>query len=210
MRNRLSGNVRKAAVLMAAACAFGVVMSVVKGNGGGVRDAIGNTSAPWLVLPFVAAAYWRVRRVLPGALVGLVASLTALAGFYIANSFVLDLGPHTWGEDLRLTVGAGRMFFALAILSGPLFGALGALWNRAPSTWPAVVVAALFVFEPFAAWLYGLAGHDGSGRVPVVSFAELALGVCACAAIPAFMPRLLRDDGEGSGRPVRRAGWPRR
>jgi hypothetical protein len=199
----------KCAVLVVAAFGFGVTVSVIKGNGSGIRDAIGNTSAPWLMLPFVAVLYWRTQSAIRGALVGLAASLTALSGFYIANSFVLDLGPHTWLQDLSLTVHAGEMFFALAVVSGPFFGALGALWHRTRSTAMAVLVAALFVFEPLASWLYGFIGPNGRVGVPVVWFGELAVGLCACAALAALLPRLLRGAGAGLG-PDGRHGLRRR
>jgi hypothetical protein len=185
----------KCAVLVVAAFGFGVTVSVIKGNGSGIRDAIGNTSAPWLMLPFVAVLYWRTQ--------------SALSGFYIANSFVLDLGPHTWLQDLSLTVHAGEMFFALAVVSGPFFGALGALWHRTRSTAMAVLVAALFVFEPLASWLYGFIGPNGRVGVPVVWFGELAVGLCACAALAALLPRLLRGAGAGLG-PDGRHGLRRR
>jgi hypothetical protein len=183
---------RKIAVVVGSALAFGAVVSVVKGNGSGVRDAIGNTSAPWLVLPFVAVLYVRVRGPLRGSLIGLGASLAALGGFYVTNSFVLQLGPHAWTDDLRLTVGAGRMFFAQAIVSGPFFGAIGAWWNRTHSRWLAVLVAALFLFEPLASWLYESAQHRASSASAPVWLGELTLGVCACAITAALTRRAQR------------------
>jgi hypothetical protein len=183
---------RTSAVVIGSALAFGAVVSVVKGNGSGVRDAIGNTSAPWLILPFVAALSVRVRGPIRGALVGLGASLAALSGFYVTNSFVLQLGPHSWLDDLRLTVGAGRMFFVLAVASGPFFGAIGAWWNRTHATWLAVLVAALFVFEPLATWLYGVAQHRSTSGLALVWLGELALGVCACTAAAVVAQRAQR------------------
>jgi hypothetical protein len=38
---------RKPAVLLLAGVAFGVLVAVIKGQDTGVRDALGNTSAPW-------------------------------------------------------------------------------------------------------------------------------------------------------------------
>jgi Family of unknown function (DUF6518) len=189
---------RKSAVVVGAV-AFGAVVSVVKGNGAGLRDAIGNISAPWLILPFAAALCWRVRSPLRGALVGLGASLLALIGFYCANSIVLELGPHGWGDDLRLAVSAGRLYFALAIVSGPCFGFLGAWWNRTPSRWAAILIAALLVFEPLVTWLYGvLAVHHASSGLALVWFGEIILGLCACAAV-ALTPRPSRRRGSRPG-----------
>jgi Family of unknown function (DUF6518) len=189
MRN---DRLRKFAVVVGGALAFGALVSIVKGNGAGLRDAIGNVSAPWLMLPFLAVLSVRVRSPLRGSLVGLAASLVALSGFYVTNSFVLELGPHSWGDDLRLTVTAGRMFFALAVVSGPLFGAIGAWWNRTHSRWLAVLVAALFLFEPLASWLYGLVERRSTSGLALVWFGELALGVCTCAATAALTRRAQR------------------
>ena len=72
-----------AGVLIGAAV-FGVGISLIKGSGGGVRDVIGNASAPWLLLPFVAGAVAGERRLARAALIGLLASLVAVIGFYTA------------------------------------------------------------------------------------------------------------------------------
>ena len=50
---------RKLVVLLAGALAFGVGVAAIKGQDTGVRDALGNTSAPWVVLPFVAGTRFR-------------------------------------------------------------------------------------------------------------------------------------------------------
>src|SRR5262249_3463664 len=71
---------RTLAVTLVAAAAFGVVMAVIKGNDTGVRDAIGNASAPWVVIPFLAGT--RFRSVWHGVLIGVAATLAAFAGFY--------------------------------------------------------------------------------------------------------------------------------
>src|SRR5262249_52757537 len=78
---------------------FGIATAWIKGNGAGLRDAIGNISAVWLLLPFAAGAATGSRRVIVGAISGWVATLAALIGFYFAESFVLDLGQHSWLTD---------------------------------------------------------------------------------------------------------------
>jgi hypothetical protein len=45
---------RKLGLLLLAGIAFGVLVAVVEGRDTGVRDALGNTSAPWVVVPFLA------------------------------------------------------------------------------------------------------------------------------------------------------------
>ena len=66
---------RKIALLLVAGAAFGVLMAVLKGQDTGVRDALGNTSAPWIVLPFVAGASFP--RVRSAALAGLAVTLVS-------------------------------------------------------------------------------------------------------------------------------------
>jgi hypothetical protein len=169
---------RKVGLAAAGAAAFGVGMSVLKGNdGGAVRNAIGNLSAPWLALAFVAGAAAGGGRVIRGALVGALATFLALGGFYVANSFVLHLGPHPWLTDLRLAFGNGY-FFKFAALSGPLFGGFGAWWGRTRSRPLAMLVAGLFVFEPLA-WL-AYRGADYTSDA-VVWAAEAAVGIAAFA-----------------------------
>ncbi|MCL6446345.1 MAG: hypothetical protein K6T83_23345, partial [Alicyclobacillus sp.] len=127
MPNAASGErlMWRLALVVSASVFFGAIMSIIKGNDVGLRDAIGNMSAPWLSLPFVAAVYAKLHRPVQGALVGLLATVCALTGFYFMNSFVLDLSPHPWLEKLGLTMRSGWFYFLLGFLSGPIWGFLG-------------------------------------------------------------------------------------
>jgi Family of unknown function (DUF6518) len=174
---------RRLAGALAGAFLFGLLMAWVKGNDAGLRDAIGNMSAPWLLLPFLVGAFG-VARTLPGAaLAGLAATVTAIAGFYLADSVVLDLGPHPWLTDLALTMRAGVFWAERAIVSGPVFGALGFWWQRRRSLLAAGVVAALFVLEPFAWWLYGSVYLGGQPAYPVPAYPALWLGEIAAGLL---------------------------
>jgi hypothetical protein len=171
---------RPVAVVLVAA-AFGVAVAVLKGGDAGVRDALGNISAPWLLLPFLAGTL--VRGPLRGALIGVTTCLAALTGFYVAEAFVLDLGGHPLLTNLALTLGAGRMYFVAGMLSGPLFGGLGGICTRHRRAMMAVVVGLALAGEPFAvfAWLSreGMAPAD-TGLVvqyPALWVGEMALGV---------------------------------
>jgi hypothetical protein len=175
----VAASVGRIARVVLAAAAFGVVVSAIKGNGGGLRDAIGNVSAPWLWLAFVAGAYAGGERVVRAAIVGIAATSAALLGFYVSNSFVLDLGAHPWVDDLRLTVNSGRQFFVLGMLSGPVFGALGGWWQRSGPCLLVPLVPAIAVVEPLAWLLY----EPGSGGIysghRSVWIGELVLGLAA-------------------------------
>jgi hypothetical protein len=64
---------RKLTLLLLGSVAFGVIMAVIKGQNAGVRDAVGNLSAPWVVIPFLAAT----REILIGVGVGAIAYVAA-------------------------------------------------------------------------------------------------------------------------------------
>jgi len=169
------------ALIGAISAAFGVLMAWIKGNGAGLADAIGNISALWLLLPFLAGAAASSRRVTLGALYGLLATLAALTGFYFAESFVLDLGQHSWLTDLSLTMGTITYYAERGVLTGPAFGALGQWWRQRRSTAAAGLIAAAFVLEPVAWWLYGLRIGGGAAYPvpghPAVWLGEIAIGV---------------------------------
>src|SRR6476661_797641 len=74
----------KLAWVLLAAVAFGVLVAALKGQDAGVRDTLGNLSAPWVLVPFLAGA--RFTRVRSGALAGAAATLAALLGFYVAEA----------------------------------------------------------------------------------------------------------------------------
>ncbi len=173
--------VRTVALVLALSVVFGILMAWIKGNGAGLSDAIGNISALWLAVPFLAGAAAGSARVVVGALYGLVATLAALTGFYFAESFVLDLGQHSWLTDLSLTMGTVGYYAERGLVTGPVFGSLGLWWRQRRSVLAAGVLAAVFVFEPLAWWLYGLRIGGGAAYpvpgYPALWLTEIALGV---------------------------------
>jgi hypothetical protein len=192
MRDR---TVRRVFLIVLAATAFGVAMSVLKGNGAGIRDDIGNLSAPWLLLPFFAGAAMRGRG-LAGAAIGLAATCAGLMAFYVANAFVLNLGPHSLLVDLQLAVSATGYWFQRGLVSGPVFGALGALWRRRGySTRGAVAAILLLDAEP----LFWMAAHSIGGVASfnfepalVVSVGEALIGLAACMCVAVILSRTQR------------------
>jgi hypothetical protein len=196
-RPRLRFPVRRAAGVLALAVAFGITIAWIKGNGAGVRDAIGNVSALWLLLPFAAGVLTTSRRPAAGAVVGaaagLAATLAALTGFYFAESFVLDLGSHPWLTDLSLTMGTVFYYGERGLVTGPVFGALGYLWGRHGWRTAAALLAAVFVLEPAAWWLYnrrlgGGAAYPVPGY-PAVWLTEIALGIGGFAVLTTMARR---------------------
>lgn len=180
-------SLRRPWAVVLAAVAFGVAIAVLKGGEAGVRDAVGNISAPWLLLPYFAGAM--TRGPIRGALIGLATSLAALTGFYVAQAFVLDLGGHPVLTNLALTLGAGRFYFAAGVLTGPLFGAIGGIRTRQHRAVTAGVIALALAGEPFAvfAWLSseGISPADTGFVVqyPALWLGELTLGFLLPAAL---------------------------
>lgn len=180
----------------------GLVIGLVKGNGsdaaGIARGAIGNLSAPWLLVPVFAA--WRQRSWARGAAVGLLATLVALAGFYAGMTYYVHdhLGlvrEHlgAWSSTLQawwFVVRANRIWFAAGVVSGPVMGAgAAALGQRLPAGWRWVVAGLLLAAElpvvglvaglrlPVLGFAWGVSDWTVYGAEAVLGAAVLALGV---------------------------------
>lgn len=167
-------------VIVLVSLSFGVMLSIIKGNSAGIRDAIGNISAPWLLLPFLASVFAKRHGLVQAASVGFLASMCALLGFYFANSLVLDLGPHPWLVDLSLTL-RGMWFWSLpSLLSGPFFGLLGAWYIRHRALVPALLVALSFVFEPLS---WKIRNFWVFNSYPIISVLESTVGIIACIVV---------------------------
>src|SRR6266576_3410567 len=152
---------RRFGLLLLAGVAFGVLVAVIKGQDTGVRDALGNTSAPWVVEPFLAGTGYT--RVWQAALVGIATTLAAFFGFYLAEAAILDLGSHAWYTDLRLTLGSGGLYEKWGLLSGAVYGALGGLWASRSLRVAPVAVGLAFFCEPLIVLFLVRAGIWGGG-----------------------------------------------
>ena len=164
--------------LLAAAVVFGVVAALVEGPGGvgevhEVRSALGNLSTPWLLVGFLAGT--RCSTMLSGALVGLAATMAALMGFYLVNALAYDQGAGSTYADLRLVFSANRGYLEGGLVTGLLFGLLGAWWSRRRGLGVSVVVGALLVAVLVA---LGVVGPDAvaSGESGLPLFVRLVPG----------------------------------
>jgi hypothetical protein len=140
------------------AAGFGVAAGALKGNNVGLRADIGNLSAPWLLVAFLPAL--RCRSTGRGALLGLVSTLLALAGFYMTLSAILldHLGGHGYLGDLLVEARANRVYVLGGMVTGPLFGALGAWVGRRHRSRAWLVAGGLTAGEIVAVALVG--GHQ--------------------------------------------------
>jgi hypothetical protein len=134
--------------------------------------AVSGMSAPWLLLPFVfGCTQDRPRRAM---LVGLVATTSALAGY-----FAMTVSPME-GVALRDASHAGAallrsngLVIAGGLVTAPAFGFLGQRW-RAERWWvSAAVVAGAFLLEPLA--LLSTGRLSGPGWIWLT---EMAVGAC--------------------------------
>ena len=170
---------RLGAVLLAA-FAFGVLAAWAKGqNTDGVaqvsqlRGALGNLSTPWLLVAFFAGMQWS--RLRDGAVVGLAATLCALAGFYLLSTLVENLGGHGFLGDLRLELSGNRAYLEGGIVTGPIFGALGAWqsqWRRRPTARTSLLVGGLLIAEPLVMLALGPVRHhvlSASTGLPLIA-----------------------------------------
>jgi hypothetical protein len=166
IRVRVSG-------LLVAAFAFGLVAALVEGKSGGqgtvveLRNALGNLSTPWLLVAFLAGT--TCSRLRSGALLGLAATAAALIGYYALSAVVVDVAG-SFADDLRHVLSANRGYLQGGLLSGPLFGVLGAWWQERRRLGASIVAGTLLMAEPLALLLIGAVGPDqlsGDG-VPTV------------------------------------------
>lgn len=132
--------------LVGVAAAVGLLLGFAKGDSAGLRGGFGNLSAPWLLIGLAAGfAAATLRR---SAAAGLLVTVTALLGFYVALTVVLGghLGGGGFPHELAKEFGANRIWFPFAVVSGPLMGVLGGLLRRRPGGVP-VAVGALLAME---------------------------------------------------------------
>jgi hypothetical protein len=161
-----------------------VLVAVIKGDSG-FRNALGNTSAPWMLVPFLAGAlYTRVWR---AAVMGVATTLAAFLGFYSAEAVILDLGEHPWYTGLKLTLGSGRIYETWGLASGAVFGGLGGLWASRSLVAAPIAVSLAFILEPLVLlylWRAGIwAGGDEYFDYPLLCISEVVLGLAGIAYV---------------------------
>jgi hypothetical protein len=164
--------------IVAAAFAFGMLAALAKGQSSDgiatmsqLRSVLGNLSTPWLLVPFIAGI--RCVRRSPAAIVGLLATLAALAGFYVLTTLVVDLGHHGLLGDLRLELSANRGYFEGGLVAGPLFGGLGCWWRQTRTLPISIAAGVLLMAEPLVLLLGDAVGPHhvlaAESRLPLIA-----------------------------------------
>lgn len=193
---------RKLAAIVIAGIAFGVIVAVIKGQEIGVRNVLGNLSAPWMLPPFLVGALYL--RVWISAVAGVMVTLAAFLGFYTAEAVILDLGDHPWYTDLRLTLGSGRVYETWGLLSGAVFGVLGGLWASRSVVAAPIALGLAFVLEPMIVlflWRAGIwAGGEEYFDHPWLWITEMLIGLAAIAfVVTRARPRGSVSERAGTG-----------
>jgi len=140
----------RAVVVGLSAFGVGALDSVIKGQGTGLLGALSEVIVPWLLLAFLAGAVASKRRYAFGAVVGVVATMSALVGFYFVNCFIFSYWDTSWFGALQDQIAGGRMYFELGLFSGAICGAVGTWWKEHLSMVPVVVLGLAFVLEAVA------------------------------------------------------------
>jgi hypothetical protein len=132
--------------------------------------SVSGLSAPWLILPFLVGVMqgrpWR------GAVVGLVVTLAALAGYFAMTLSPME-GVRSHASELRDLLGSNWMNEVGGVVMGPLFGWLGYRWRTRRSWIAATLVVGALCLEPLAVTAVG----RGSGRSAWVWTVEVAAGL---------------------------------
>ena len=139
---------------------------------GGWTDAVSLMSAPWLLLPFAfGCSQLRARR---AAQVGLVVTLSALAGYFLMIMGPLEGGRWTMTPlEARGLLASNEENILGGLLTAPLYGLLGQAWRERRACLSALAVAGAFCLEPLA---LALAHRDYTGESVVWPF-EVGTGI---------------------------------
>lgn len=175
-------------ILLPVAALMGFSLEVLKGNSGDAfRSTLGNMSTPWLVVALVAG--FLGASALRGVLLGLSATMAALAGFYLGATVVFGdhLGAATgsFADEFVFIARANRVWFGLGLISGPVFGAIGGhLRKPIHVVWAAGL---LLVLEPIAVLIaqgrsLPLIGGGWSADSLSAQLFEVVLGLAMLAA----------------------------
>ena len=130
---------------------------------------LANVAAVWLAIPFVFGAL--AVRPSQAWMLGFVAEMSALAGFYGYMRF----GEHSH-EPLRLIA----FWTFCGVAAGPIFGLLGHHWRRLRSEFAALILGGMFVGE---AALLGLARARPTTVTALETVAGVLVAVMLLAAV---------------------------
>ncbi|MGC9962465.1 MAG: DUF6518 family protein [Acidimicrobiales bacterium] len=129
-------------------------------------------SAPWLVLPFAfGCSQLRSNR---AAIVGLVVTMSALAGYFLMIMGPFEGGRSNFsGTEIRGLLVSNTLNIVGGLVAGPLYGLLGNRWRTRRAWTSAALVAGALCLEPLAELAAGRHYPGASSVYPV----EVAAGI---------------------------------
>lgn len=155
---------RTVAVWFIGAFAFGVLVAAVKDpSGDGIhvasqaRSALGNLSAPWLILPFAAGFHRRSHAA--AAACGLLITAVALVGFYVFIAARVHLDHRGFLGSIPLWLQANLYYLEAGLVSGPAMGLLGRACRGSQFRTLAAFTGVALLGEPLV--LLGLGAASG-------------------------------------------------
>ena len=156
---------------------------------GGWTESVSLMSAPWLVLPFAfGCTQARARR---AAQVGLVVTLSALAGYFLMIMGPLEGGRWTMtASEARGLLLSNRENILGGFITAPLYGLLGRAWREHRAWFSAVAVAGALCLEPL---VLAVSHRDYAGESVVWPFevgAGFALALYFAFKATAFRRRV--------------------
>lgn len=146
-RDELGAQRGRVGIAILLGLAVGCLTSFGQGHLPGALDAFVNSASAWLVAPFAVGALMLTRWGAAGA--GLMTCLLQLVGYY----GTAQLRGHAAGGAIVAFWGACALF------GGPIFGAAGHLWRKAPAGQRglgAAVLASSFLAEGLWSYLHEL------------------------------------------------------
>jgi hypothetical protein len=148
--------------------AFGVIERILQ-DGSAAGWYLANVAGVWLALAFVFGALVSARS--QAWLIGLIAEMSALGGFY---------GYMRFGEYHHEPLNVIAFWTCCGLIAGPLFGLVGYAWRRQRSQFAGLILGTMFVSE---AVLMSLARARPRSVTELESVAGVLLTVLLLAAV---------------------------
>jgi hypothetical protein len=171
--------------LFGAAYQYAGTVHVMAYTGGWVTT-LSVTSAPWLLLPFLAG--WAQPSGRGSIAAGLLATAVAFVGYFALTLSPLEgVSPRDAVAGIAPLVATQAPWLIGGLLTGPLFGLLGFRWRTGKEWSSALILVAAFCLEPVACIATGRAAHL-TDPLPVW-IGEVAAGALLAALLVSMRPR---------------------
>jgi hypothetical protein len=173
--------------------AFTAADALIKGHHGGTRNAVGDISATWALLPFLAGTPVTSRRVaLSGVVAGASSTVFALATYAFVRASLYSHGASHHALPAML----GNRWLLLGVGGGAVLGLLGArLASRRRWNIVAAISASLLVAEPLARIVWASCrGESPRALLPSSSVWAIEVGCGCLIVLMSYLRRVISSD----------------